>query len=148
MCMSKREHMRVQERMSKKTQVSEGNRGVLLNPSSEGRRLRENALEGKGAQDSWLVFKDNLLKAQQMSIPTCKKLSKCGRPLWMNRELVTKGKAVDVIYLDCNEAFDRVSHGILLARLVRYGLDEWTIGWMENWLDCWAKRVVISGITN
>lgn len=92
-----------------------------------------------------MVFKNNLLKAQQMSIPTCKMLSKRGRPLWVNRELVTKRKAVDVVYLDCNKSFDTVSHGIFLSRLVRYGLDKRTIGWMENWLDCWAKRVVISG---
>lgn len=58
-------------------------------------------------------------------------MSKYGRPLWMNRELMTKGKAVNVVYHDCNKAFDMVSHGILLARLVRYELDDWTIEWME-----------------
>ncbi|GAB0184601.1 mitochondrial enolase superfamily member 1 [Grus japonensis] len=39
--------------------------------------------------------------------------------------LVDEGKAVDVIYLDFNKAFDIVSHSILLEKLVAHGLDSW-----------------------
>ncbi|CAM4611618.1 unnamed protein product [Caretta caretta] len=38
-----------------------------------------------------------------------------------------------------------VSHSILASKLKKYGLDEWTIRWIESWLDCWAQRVVING---
>ncbi|CAM5141842.1 unnamed protein product, partial [Natator depressus] len=38
-----------------------------------------------------------------------------------------------------------VSHGILASKLKKYGLDEWTIRWIESWLDCLAQRVVING---
>ncbi|CAM5114249.1 unnamed protein product [Eretmochelys imbricata] len=56
-----------------------------------------------------------------------------------------EGKAVDVLFLDFSKAFDTVSHSILASKLKKYGLDEWTIRWIESWLDCRAQRVVING---
>ncbi|CAM4564544.1 unnamed protein product [Lepidochelys olivacea] len=58
---------------------------------------------------------------------------------------VDMGKVVDVIYLDFSKAFDTVSHSILASKLKKYRLDEWTIWWIESWLDCWAQWVVING---
>ncbi|CAM4578502.1 unnamed protein product [Caretta caretta] len=58
---------------------------------------------------------------------------------------VDEGKAVDVFFLDFSKAFDMVSHSILVSKLKKYGLDEWTIRWIESWLDCPAQRVVING---
>ncbi|CAM4598586.1 unnamed protein product [Lepidochelys olivacea] len=54
------------------------------------------------------------------------------------------GKAVDVLFLDFSKAFDTVSHSILASKLKKYGLDEWTIRWIESWLHCRAQRVVIN----
>jgi len=48
---------------------------------------------------------------------------------------VDEGRAVDVVYLDFTKAFDTVSHNILLGKLRKYGLDEWLVGWTENWLN-------------
>ncbi|CAM5144120.1 unnamed protein product [Eretmochelys imbricata] len=59
---------------------------------------------------------------------------------------VDMGKAVDVIYLDFRKPFDMVSHSILASKLRNYGLDEWTIKWIESWLDCRAQRVVINSL--
>ncbi|CAM4609227.1 unnamed protein product [Lepidochelys olivacea] len=56
-----------------------------------------------------------------------------------------EGKAVDVLFLDFSKAFDTVSHNILASKLKKYGLDEWTIRWIESWLDCRAQWVVING---
>ncbi|GAB0205312.1 mitochondrial enolase superfamily member 1 [Grus japonensis] len=51
------------------------------------------ALEGRRAQDSWLIFKGHLLQAQQRCIPTKRKSGKTTkRPLWMNKELLGKVK--------------------------------------------------------
>ena len=58
---------------------------------------------------------------------------------------VDEGRAVDVVYLDFNKAFNTVSHDILLGKLRKCGLDEWTVRWIENWLNGRTQRVVISG---
>ncbi|CAM4620795.1 unnamed protein product [Lepidochelys kempii] len=58
---------------------------------------------------------------------------------------VDEGKAMDVLFLDFSKAFDTVSHSILASKLKKYGLDEWTIRWIESWLDCRVQWVVING---
>jgi len=58
---------------------------------------------------------------------------------------VSEGTAVDVAYLDFSKAFDTVSHNILLAKLRKCGLDEWSVRWIENWLNGRTQRAVISG---
>lgn len=44
-----------------------------------------------GSMRAGLIFKDNLLPAQEWSIPTIRKWSKGGRrPVWMSKEAVAK----------------------------------------------------------
>ena len=62
--------------------------------------------------------------------------------------LVDEGKAVDVVYLDFSKAFDTVSNSILLQKLAVCGLYRYTLGWVRNWLEGWAQRVVVNGITS
>ncbi|GAB0179622.1 hypothetical protein GRJ2_000427500 [Grus japonensis] len=58
-----------------------------------GRVPWDKALEGRGAQDSWLIFKGHLLQAQEQCIPAMRKSSKnTRRPAWMNKELLGKVK--------------------------------------------------------
>jgi len=57
---------------------------------------------------------------------------------------VDEGRAVDVVYLDFSKAFDTVSHNILLGKFRKCGLDEWSVRWIENWLNGRTQRVVIS----
>ena len=52
-------------------------------------------------------------------------------------------RAADVTYLDFSKAFDTVSHNILLGKLRKCGLDEWTLRWTENQMNGRAQRVVI-----
>jgi len=49
------------------------------------------------------------------------------------------------IYLDFSKTFDTVSHNILIGKLRKCGLDEWSVRWIENWLNGRTQRVVISG---
>ncbi|GAB0207584.1 hypothetical protein GRJ2_003224100 [Grus japonensis] len=58
-----------------------------------GRIPWDKALEGRGAQDSWLIFRGHLLQAQERCIPTKRKSSKnTKRPPWMNKEVLGKVK--------------------------------------------------------
>jgi len=59
---------------------------------------------------------------------------------WVDEET-----AVDAVYLDFNKAFDTVSHNILLGKLRKCGLDEWSVRWTENWLNGRTQSVVTSG---
>ncbi|KAK4831975.1 hypothetical protein QYF61_020358 [Mycteria americana] len=45
-----------------------------------------------------------------------------------------------------HEAFDTVSHSILLEKLAAHGLDGCTLRWVKNWLDGRAQRVVVNGV--
>ena len=49
--------------------------------------------------------------------------------------LVDEGKIVDVVCLDFSQAFDTVSHGILLEKLAAHGLDGCTLRCIKNWLN-------------
>ncbi|CAM4377561.1 unnamed protein product [Caretta caretta] len=49
----------------------------------------ENNMTGKGVQESWLYFKESLLRLQGQTIPMCRKNSKYGRqPAWLNSEIL------------------------------------------------------------
>jgi len=61
---------------------------------------------------------------------------------------VDEGRPVNVVYLDFSKAFDAISHNILTGKLMKSGLDEWTdwtVRWIENWLNGRTQRVAISG---
>jgi len=58
---------------------------------------------------------------------------------------VDEGRAMDVVYLDFRKAFNTVSHNILLGKLRKCGLDEWSVRWIQKWLNGRTQRVVISG---
>jgi len=57
---------------------------------------------------------------------------------------VDEGRAVDVVYLDFSKAFDTVSHNILLEKLRRRRMDEWSVRWIEKWLNGRTQRAVVS----
>ncbi|GAB0176490.1 mitochondrial enolase superfamily member 1 [Grus japonensis] len=57
---------------------------------------------------------------------------------------VDKGRAVDVVYLDFIKAFGTISNNILIGKLRKCRLDEWTVRWIENWLNDGAQKVVIN----
>jgi len=59
--------------------------------------------------------------------------------------VVDEGRAVDIVYLDFSKALDTVSQMMLIQKLVKYGLDEQAVRWIENWLNGQAQRVVVSG---
>ena len=54
-------------------------------------------------------------------------------------------KAVDVIYLDFQKAFDKVPHQRLLNKLKSHGIEGKLLKWLEDWLSERKQRVVING---
>lgn len=50
------------------------------------------------------------------------------------------GNSEDVGYLD-------FSHGILMEKLAAHILDRCSLDWIKNWLDDWAQRIVVNGVT-
>ena len=50
---------------------------------------RKKSLETKGVEQSWLLFKDALLKAQELSIPLNRKVGRRDRkPAWLGKDLL------------------------------------------------------------
>ena len=54
-------------------------------------------------------------------------------------------KAVDVIYLDFQKAFDKVPHKHLLSKLNAHGITGNIHSWLKDWLTERQQRVVING---
>jgi len=49
----------------------------------------ERVLKNKRVQDSWTFFKEEVLKAQEQTVPMCRKTNQWGRqPAWVNKELL------------------------------------------------------------
>jgi len=57
---------------------------------------------------------------------------------------VDRGRAADAVYLDFNKALDTIFYNILVMKLRKWGIDDWTERWTENWLTGRAQRVVIN----
>jgi len=57
---------------------------------------------------------------------------------------VAESTTVDVVYCNFSKAFDTVFHNSLLGKLRKCGLDEWTVRWIENWLNGRTQRALIS----
>ena len=62
--------------------------------------------------------------------------------------MMDEGKAVDVIYLDFQKAFDKVPHVQLMKKIRNFGIHEKIRNWIKNWLTGREQRVVINGTSS
>ena len=60
-------------------------------------------------------------------------------------KMYDNSKAVDVIYLDFQKAFDKVPHKRLISKVKAHGITGNLCKWMEDWLSNRKQRVVING---
>ena len=58
---------------------------------------------------------------------------------------VDKNLQVDVIYTDFSKAFDKVDHGILVRKLLSFGISDILLDWCKSYLSNRNGRVVIHG---
>ena len=58
---------------------------------------------------------------------------------------VDDGSPVDVVYLDFQNAFDKVPHQRLLIKLKVYGIGETMISWIQAWLTDRRQSVIVGG---
>lgn len=53
---------------------------------------------------------------------------------------------MDIVYLTFSKSFDTVFHHILIEKMMKCGLDNQARRWIANWLNCWAQRLVSTGM--
>ena len=58
---------------------------------------------------------------------------------------IDDGKPLDVIYLDFNKAFDKVSHTRLLHKIESHGIRGNVAAWISEWLCDRKQQVVLNG---
>ena len=59
-----------------------------------------------------------------------------------------KSRAVDILYLDFQKAFDKVPHIRLMAKVRSLGIIDQVADWIEDWLSNRKQRVVINGTSS
>lgn len=60
-------------------------------------------------------------------------------------QLIEGGRAMVVVCLDFSKAFGTVCNDILISKLRKCGLDQWTVKWLDKSLNGRAQRVMNSG---
>ena len=60
-------------------------------------------------------------------------------------DMLCRGLAVDVVYLDFAKAFDKVDHGILIKKLIKMGISQELIRWIKSFLTNRKQKVEVEG---
>ena len=63
----------------------------------------------------------------------------------LREEWEIRNRAVDVIYLDFQKAFDKVPHQRLILKLKSHCMGNSIINWIEQWLNDRRQMVVVDG---
>lgn len=58
---------------------------------------------------------------------------------------IEKKKAIVTIFLDFKRAFETINRRILIEKLKKYGFDDRSVRWFEDYLSCRTQKTVISG---
>ncbi|KFO70779.1 hypothetical protein N303_15360, partial [Cuculus canorus] len=69
-----------------------------------GRTAWDMILQDKGEKHSWEIFKEAFHRAQESSVPVCRKSGRKGKRLtWLSRELLVKLKKKKVLHRQCEQ---------------------------------------------
>ena len=58
---------------------------------------------------------------------------------------IDKGESIDVVHLDFTKAFDTTSHKRLIDKLKSYGIEYYTLRWIQAFLSDWVQQVNVNG---
>ena len=59
-----------------------------------------------------------------------------------------RGESIDVVYLDFMKAFDTVPHKRLIGKLKSYGIEYYTLRWIQVFLSDCVQQVSVNGINS
>ena len=59
-----------------------------------------------------------------------------------------ESRAVDIVYLDFQKAFDKVPHKRLLSKVLSHGISGNIHSWLKDWLSERKQRVVVNGVSS
>ncbi|KAF2344576.1 Reverse transcriptase domain [Trinorchestia longiramus] len=94
-------------------------------------------MNNKNAEECYMILKDKIATVTDHHIPRKKKRSCLTNHLdffgEVNR-IYDSTKAVDLVYLDFQKAFDKVPHERLNAKVEAYGIRGNYSRWIRNWL--------------
>ena len=63
-------------------------------------------------------------------------------------ELESPGKAIRVLFIDFQKAFDRIDHQILIDKMVKMGIPDFIVIWMTSFLSQRQQRVKLNNVTS
>ena len=93
----------------------------------------------------YLTFNDLILKSQHGFMKKRSCLTNLLEYIENLTDLVDRGHAVDVVYLDFSKAFDKVPHERLAVMLQAHGISGKILDWIKSWLRGRKQRVVLNG---
>ena len=59
-----------------------------------------------------------------------------------------RGKSIDIVYLDFMKAFDPVPHKRLIGKLKSYGIEYYTLRWIQAFMFDRVQQVSVNGINS
>ena len=63
-------------------------------------------------------------------------------------KVLDRGESIDIVYLDFMKAFDTMPHERLIGKLKSYGIEYYTLRWIQAFLSDHVQQISVSGINS
>ncbi|KAJ7419093.1 RNA-directed DNA polymerase from mobile element jockey-like protein [Willisornis vidua] len=80
-------------------------------------------------------MEDNVIRSSQHALTKGKSCLTNLMAFYDEKTTWMDERAVDIVYLDVSKAFNTVSNNILIGKLKKCDLDEWTVRWIGTWIN-------------
>ena len=99
-----------------------------------------NKRQGRRSSDKNKLFTDAQFGFRSLRSCALQLLDVLERPT----KWIDEGNSVDIIYFDCQKAFDKVPHRRLLNKLQAYGIEGQAYNWIKSFLLHTKQRVIVN----